>query len=437
MKYVKFIYIIFSAMFFSIAASAQDNIEESESELSDSIEVNKDLIKENNSELLLYIDSGVKKTVNDLFRPSMFGKLMMTYTSGENTAFEKIRRVCTETLDSNINLENISNIVSTNIAAFDDVILKCPAYGYVADGLAKHTASLKNPISSNPAINNSLNVTSKRVIEMRDVFLKYIIGFIVFGIIFHFAFRFIMGSKKKGNIKNKSNGKSMYMFIEIAIYLILITILTLLIKNESSSARNSIEDFLSETCSGTIMYTHQGATDSSFYENADTTDVAEEPANDDTGSAAVNSKYNEFIIPLYGYSIKYPKTLTEVEEAGNSAGCIMHDKDNSVTVTTYAQWNVLEQTIDDLYKQKYYDGAKVTYKRLFKNKNYYVKSGYSEDGRLYYLKECLTKREGSEVTIFAMIEYPENRKKEFNAVIDDIFSEFPKEIQMYTGEPME
>ena len=436
MKYIKLLSLILLSFMFSQTALAYEEDGNDVNEEFKNIMTNDDLLRKINTDLSFFIEGEVDKSLNDIFQPSMFIRLMMTYIADDSTAAESTKGVFINSLDNRIKKGMIHDIISHDISVLDRERLKRTEDNPVIAGFINHTNSLEKPVTKSPAIEGCINVATKNVLEMRDVFLKYIIGFVIFGIVFHFAFRLIVSSKTKGKTKDRNSSKSMYVFIEAAVYIILIIILSLLIKNEAQSTRSIIAEFITNTYSERIMYSHQGVTETPFYKE---TDSAETKNTSDDEDVIVwdDGKYNICPISLYGYSIKYPKTLTEIEYADNNAGCIMHNKDNSVTVTTFANWNVLEKSIEDLYKEKYYDGSKVTYKRLFKNRNYYIKSGYAEDGRMYYLKECIVMREGSETVIFGMIEYPKNKKKEFDAIINDIFTEFPTELEVYTTEPVE
>ena len=145
------------------------------------------------------------------------------------------------------------------------------------------------------------------------------------------------------------------------------------------------------------------------------------PARKDPFSATQYKTYN---LDLWNYTIKYPTFLSQATYAQNSDGATFENGKGFV-LTTYGGWNVFNETITDLYKKNMSDVRKVTYKRLFKKKKIYVKSGYLKDNRIFYMREAIIGKPDAEKIVTLVMYYNKKDKKKADKVIRDVFSKFP------------
>ncbi|WP_285828660.1 J domain-containing protein [Bacteroides acidifaciens] len=116
----------------------------------------------------------------------------------------------------------------------------------------------------------------------------------------------------------------------------------------------------------------------------------------------------------FNYSISYPSFLIQGEESSN--GCRFSMNDDIYLVVSGIS-NIYNESIENKYKQ--YDTKYITYSRL--NKNWFVLSGYTSNGSIYYQKTVLH----NDAFITATLCFPTKYKNEFDLIIKRIFSKFP------------
>lgn len=124
----------------------------------------------------------------------------------------------------------------------------------------------------------------------------------------------------------------------------------------------------------------------------------------------------------WGYSIKYPTFMTKTNHS--SDGSSFEDK-RGLKLATYASWNVFNESITDLYHKDFPGTKSVTYKKLFKKQNTYVKSGYTKDNKIYYLKEAIIVKDEQEVVATLIFYYTKSYEKDADKVIKEVFAAFP------------
>lgn len=118
----------------------------------------------------------------------------------------------------------------------------------------------------------------------------------------------------------------------------------------------------------------------------------------------------------FGYRIAYPSHFTQMPESENSDGCEIR-RDEQTYILVYGGYNALEETIEDIYNRSMTE--QTTYSRL-KN-NWFIISGYTEDGRIFYQKTILR----DEVIFTAILYYAKDENAYFSKIIPKIFSDFP------------
>ena len=162
---------------------------------------------------------------------------------------------------------------------------------------------------------------------------------------------------------------------------------------------------------------------------------AQEPAEQKTTATKQKVKQKEtskFVAPSYktyhqgrwGYTVVYPSFLTQEIRSENNDGCHFADYEGTEFMT-YGSWNVGEATIKELYREKLDDNMKVTYKRLYKEENYFIKFGYTKDGRMFYMKQVIADQLKEAPVITGILYFRPESKKGSEAVIKKIFDKFP------------
>ena len=126
----------------------------------------------------------------------------------------------------------------------------------------------------------------------------------------------------------------------------------------------------------------------------------------------------------WGYGVKYPSFLTKESHAQSSDGGTFEDGKGR-KLSTYASWNVFNESITDLYRKDFPGVKSVTYKKLFRREKCYVKSGYTNDNRIFYLKEAIYEKDDQEVVATLIFYYPKSFNKEADQVVKEIFTSFP------------
>ena len=138
------------------------------------------------------------------------------------------------------------------------------------------------------------------------------------------------------------------------------------------------------------------------------------------GKSPVN--YKKAIMGRWGYEIMYPDFLTKETNTGDGRTFV---NASGFKLTTYAAWNVFDESITDLYRKDISDVKSVTYKKLFRKQKYYVKSGYTKTNQIFYLKEALIHKDGQEVIATLVFYYPQSYQQEADKVVSKIFGNFP------------
>lgn len=133
-------------------------------------------------------------------------------------------------------------------------------------------------------------------------------------------------------------------------------------------------------------------------------------------------RYKTYRQSRWLYAIEYPEWLDQQEGSENSDGCRFYNN-QGVELITYGTWNIGEKSLKALYEEKLDGVAQVTYQKMFPQKKAFVKSGYTQDGKIFYLKQALLLLDGTEFIATAQITFP----KDFDAdqIIQRIFNPFP------------
>ena len=134
-------------------------------------------------------------------------------------------------------------------------------------------------------------------------------------------------------------------------------------------------------------------------------------------------KYKSAMMGRWGYAVKYPAFLTKVNHS--SDGSTFEDG-KGCKLATYASWNVFNESITDLYRKDFPDVKSVTYKKLFKKQQTYVKSGYTKDNRIYYLKESIFEKDDQEIIATLIFYYPKSFSNQADKVVKEVFGTFPQ-----------
>ena len=139
-------------------------------------------------------------------------------------------------------------------------------------------------------------------------------------------------------------------------------------------------------------------------------------------------RYTTFKQGRWGYVVSYPTFLTNERHAQNSDGGTFEDGKGRKLIT-YASWNVFNETISELYHKDFPEAESITYKKLFRQQKYYVKSGFTKDNRIFYLKEAIYEKDDQEVIATLVFYYPKSYKNEADKVVKEVFSSFPKKLR--------
>ena len=160
--------------------------------------------------------------------------------------------------------------------------------------------------------------------------------------------------------------------------------------------------------------------------------VVMEPAKKEAKKSVAKKETSKFVAPSYkkyhqsrwGYTAVYPAFLTQEIRSANDDGCHFADYEGTEFIT-YGSWNVGEATIKELYKEKLDDNLKVTYKKLYKEEKYFIKFGYTQDGRMFYMKQVIADKLKEAPVITGILYFRPESKKGSEEVIKKIFEGFP------------
>lgn len=137
-------------------------------------------------------------------------------------------------------------------------------------------------------------------------------------------------------------------------------------------------------------------------------------------------KYKNNKMGRWGYSITYPSFLTK--ESNTSDGRSFTDGKGK-KLTTYAAWNVFNESISDFYQKDFPEAKSVTYKKLFRKQKCYIKSGYTKNNQIFYMKEALFTKDDQEVVATLVFYYPKSYNQQAEKVINQIFPSFPQKTK--------
>lgn len=136
------------------------------------------------------------------------------------------------------------------------------------------------------------------------------------------------------------------------------------------------------------------------------------------------NSYQTYSNARFNYSIDYPANLLIPQgEAPNGDGQIFASRDQEARMIIYGTHNVLEQTIQDLFKKESQDASsrqitkKVTYKR--QKDNWFVVSGYIGP-KIFYQKTFLS----NDMFKSFYIEYPQNQRHLYDPILSRLGSSF-------------
>ena len=148
------------------------------------------------------------------------------------------------------------------------------------------------------------------------------------------------------------------------------------------------------------------------------------PAPKPTADPLQNIRYRNHTQSRWGYKFKCPTFLNQEKYSTNNDGGTFEDG-KGMKLVTYGSWNIFNETIDDLYKKTPSDARSVTYKRLFKGTKSYVKSGYTKDNQIFYMKEAIIGKADEEKVVTLIFYYPSSYKNRVDKMIRELFANFP------------
>lgn len=133
--------------------------------------------------------------------------------------------------------------------------------------------------------------------------------------------------------------------------------------------------------------------------------------NTEISEISFKSYYNS----RFNYEIRYPSFFDKIEYPSNGDGCqLMRDEQTYLSVSGIN--NVLDKTLEEEYNKCKINSV---YSRM--KDDWFVVSGYTDDGRIYYKKTVL--RNGAFLT--AILYHPIEEKEYFSSIIPKIFTDFP------------
>jgi len=141
--------------------------------------------------------------------------------------------------------------------------------------------------------------------------------------------------------------------------------------------------------------------------NEDKKPQAEPAAPSAPSPAAPPVRYKTYRQSRWLYAIEYPEYLDQQEDSENSDGCRFYNN-QGIELITYGTWNIGEKSLKALYEEKLDGVAQVTYQKMFPQKKAFVKSGYTQDGKIFYLKQALLLLDGTEFIATAQITFPKD-----------------------------
>ena len=148
------------------------------------------------------------------------------------------------------------------------------------------------------------------------------------------------------------------------------------------------------------------------------------PASKPTPDPLLNVQYKNCIQGRWGYKFKRPTFLDQEKYSTNNDGGTFEDG-KGMKLVTYGSWNIFNETIEDFYQKTPSDARSVTYKHLFKKSKSYVKSGYTKDNQVFYMKEAIIGNPDEEKVVTLILYYPASYKNRVDKMIKELFTNFP------------
>ena len=136
--------------------------------------------------------------------------------------------------------------------------------------------------------------------------------------------------------------------------------------------------------------------------------------------------WNSYSNARFGYEVEYPDILLPQEEALNGDGRQFISADGKSALTVYGAFNVLDLSVEDIYRatidEYKKDGKKVVYKVI--DKNWFVLSGYDGD-KVFYIKTLRNyMRDDNDIDATFIMTYPRTENSTFDKITERISSSF-------------
>lgn len=143
--------------------------------------------------------------------------------------------------------------------------------------------------------------------------------------------------------------------------------------------------------------------DVSFYE--------EKEMEDETTLNLKNVSYDCYNNSRFGFSVLYPTFFKRKYESYNQDGCSFY-YGNNYSMVAYGMYN--ESSIKDCFETR----KRSTDTYSICKGNWFVVSGFNEDGNIYYVKTIL--ENGVEYTL--ELKYPQDKKKDYEAILNKVIN---------------
>ena len=134
------------------------------------------------------------------------------------------------------------------------------------------------------------------------------------------------------------------------------------------------------------------------------------------------TEYSTYDNDRFHFSIEYPSDLLKMQAApANNDGRTIRSKDRMVEMWAWGQFNALDLSLTDAYKQAVSNRRGVTYKML--GDRSFVISGESTD-KIFYRKTQMRGSGDTAVFYTFTMEYPKSQKEKFDPIITRILRSF-------------
>ncbi len=142
-----------------------------------------------------------------------------------------------------------------------------------------------------------------------------------------------------------------------------------------------------------------------------------------TKAQIATRQYFHYENTRFNYGIDYPSTFAAEPESVNGDGRVFSYK-KECSITVWGQWNALNETVAQRYRQALKGRTGVSLKVL--RSNYYIVSCILPNGKIFYEKCVLLDAGGDqERFVCATAVYPKKYRKQFDTFIAHIFKKFP------------